>query len=102
MEEIFEKKLIQAAQAVEQQVIVAVSSLFFFSIQKNLVFCQVDAELNRLEQLTENDIEKMRNQRLEAMKQEHKKRQDWMANGRIYTTNIEFQILSSFLLRRPW
>jgi len=54
-----------------------------------------------LEQLTENDIEKMRTQRLEAMKQEHKKRQDWMANGRIYTDDIEFQILySSFL--RPW
>jgi len=75
-------------------------SSFLFQY-KEFRFCQVDAELNRLEQLTENDIEKMRTQRLEAMKQEHKKRQDWMANGRIYTDDIEFQILySSFL--RPW
>jgi hypothetical protein len=37
--------------------------------------------LNRLEKLTEGDIERMRNQRLESMKQEHKKRQDWLTHG---------------------
>ncbi|CAF0880124.1 unnamed protein product [Adineta steineri] len=60
MEQVFGQKLMEAAQIAEEQ---------------------VDAELNRLEKLTENDIEKMRNQRLESMKQEHKKRQEWMANG---------------------
>ncbi|CAF1434544.1 unnamed protein product [Adineta steineri] len=60
MEQAFAQNLMQAAQAVEQQ---------------------VDDELNRLEKLTESDIEKMRNQRLETMKQEHKKRQEWLANG---------------------
>ncbi|CAF4107062.1 unnamed protein product, partial [Adineta steineri] len=48
MEQAFAQNLMQAAQAVEQQ---------------------VDDELNRLEKLTESDIEKMRNQRLETMKQ---------------------------------
>ena len=37
--------------------------------------------MNRLEKLSENDIEKMRAERLESMKQEHKKRQEWLANG---------------------
>ncbi|CAF1163375.1 unnamed protein product [Rotaria sordida] len=60
MEQVFEQKLMQAAQAVEEQ---------------------VDAELNRLEKLTEEDVEKFRAQRLESMKQEHKKRQEWLANG---------------------
>ncbi|CAF0775300.1 unnamed protein product [Adineta ricciae] len=60
MEQVFEQKLMQAAQAVEEQ---------------------VDAELHRLEKLSENDIEKMRAQRLEAMKQDHKKRQEYIANG---------------------
>ncbi|CAF3174665.1 unnamed protein product [Rotaria socialis] len=60
MEQVFEQKLMQAAQAVEEQ---------------------VDAELNRLEKLTEEDMEKIRSQRLESLKQEHKKRQEWMANG---------------------
>ncbi|CAF0949491.1 unnamed protein product [Rotaria sp. Silwood1] len=60
MDQVFEQKLMQAAQAVEEQ---------------------VDAELNRLEKLSDDDIEKMRAQRLESMKQEHKKRQEWLANG---------------------
>jgi len=60
MEQVFEQKLIQATQAVEEQ---------------------LDAELNRLEKLSEGDIEKMRAQRLESMKHEHKKRQEWLANG---------------------
>jgi hypothetical protein len=34
-----------------------------------------------LEKLSEPDVEKMRAQRLETMKQEHKKRQEWLANG---------------------
>ncbi|CAF1296367.1 unnamed protein product [Adineta ricciae] len=60
MDQVLEQKLRQAAQAVEEQ---------------------VDAELNRLDKLSETDIEKMRAERLESMKQEHKKRQEWLANG---------------------
>lgn len=44
---------------------------------------QLDAELTRFEKLSDEDIERMRAQRLEAMKQDHKKRQDWLANGKI-------------------
>ncbi|UJR22959.1 hypothetical protein I4U23_025986 [Adineta vaga] len=60
MEQVFEQKLREATQAVEEK---------------------VDAELNRLEKLTETDIEKMRAERLNSMKHEHKKRQEWLANG---------------------
>lgn len=60
MDQVFQQKLIQATNAIEEQ---------------------VDAELSRLEKLTEEDVEKMRAQRLQAMKQEHKKRQDWLTNG---------------------
>lgn len=77
MEQVFEQKLMQATQAVEAQVRTFIRTKQ--SIER--VFIQLDAELNRLEKLSENDIEKMRAQRLESLKQEHKKRQEWLANG---------------------
>jgi len=40
----------------------------------------------------------MRAQRLESMKQEHKKRQEWLANG---TKRISL-IISKFFLSRSW
>ena len=42
---------------------------------------QVDAELQRLEALTEDDLEEVRRKRLEALKRGAAKRQEWAARG---------------------
>ncbi|CAF0951291.1 unnamed protein product [Didymodactylos carnosus] len=60
MEQLLEKQLMQATEVIENQ---------------------IDAEINRLEKMTEDDMEKVREQRLETMKKEHKKKQEWLTNG---------------------
>ncbi len=76
MEQIFEKKINRSCACCWR------TSDYPIHIRSNVIFNYVDTELNRLEKLTENDIEKMRAQRLESMKQDHKKRQEWLANGK--------------------
>ncbi len=41
---------------------------------------QLDAEIEKLEQLTEDDLEAIRNRRMQEMKQRQKAMQDWRAN----------------------
>lgn len=66
----------------------------------NVRSLKLDAELSRLEKLSENDIERMRAQRLETMKQEHKKRQEWITNGD--SSLIESSSMIIFRLFRTW
>jgi len=52
--------LIKATQAIEQQ---------------------VDAEIERLEKMDEDDFDSLRNRRMEAMKKAQTQKQDWIQNG---------------------
>ena len=54
----------------------------YWRAEKLICDLQVDAELTRLEKLSEGDIERMRAQRIESMKQDHKKRQEWLTQGK--------------------
>lgn len=42
---------------------------------------QVDAELDRLEKLDEDDMDTIRQRRIQQMKKAHQQRQEWKANG---------------------
>lgn len=42
---------------------------------------QLDAEISKLETLTEDDLENIRKKRIEEMKQKQVKQQEWRANG---------------------
>lgn len=42
---------------------------------------QLDAELQKLDQMGEDDLERIRQQRIQAMKKQSKLRQEWMAKG---------------------
>jgi len=41
---------------------------------------QLDAEISKLETLTEDDLENIRKKRIEEMKQKQVKQQEWRAN----------------------
>jgi len=41
---------------------------------------QLDAELNKLDQLTEDDLENIRKKRIEEMKKKQALQQEWRAN----------------------
>lgn len=42
---------------------------------------QVDAEIERLEKIDDDDLEVLRRRRLDAMKKSHQQKQDWMSAG---------------------
>ncbi|XP_070552726.1 thioredoxin domain-containing protein 9-like [Ptychodera flava] len=42
---------------------------------------QVDAEIERLDQMDDDDMEKLRQRRLAAMKKEHEQKQEWLKIG---------------------
>ncbi|XP_019750048.1 thioredoxin domain-containing protein 9 [Hippocampus comes] len=46
-----------------------------------LVEDQVDAELTKLNEMDEDDFEKMRERRLEALKKAQKQKQEWLSKG---------------------
>nr|XP_039266153.1 thioredoxin domain-containing protein 9-like [Styela clava] len=60
MEGIIENQVLQAAKAVEEQ---------------------LDAEINRLDKMDDDDLEKLRERRMQAMKKSQAQRQEWMAKG---------------------
>nr|XP_002131804.1 thioredoxin domain-containing protein 9-like [Ciona intestinalis] len=60
MESLIEQQLLQAAQVVEQQ---------------------VDAEINRLESMDEDELEKIRERRVQAMKKAQVQKQEWISKG---------------------
>jgi len=47
----------------------------------NIIEQQVDAEINRLEQLDEDDLETIRLRRLQQMKKAQTQKQEWLAQG---------------------
>lgn len=49
---------------------------------------QLDAELNKLDQLTEDDLENIRKKRIEEMKKKQALQQEWRANGHGEYTEI--------------
>uniref|UniRef100_H2YW68 Thioredoxin domain-containing protein 9 n=1 Tax=Ciona savignyi TaxID=51511 RepID=H2YW68_CIOSA len=60
MESMIQQQLLQAAQVVEEQ---------------------VDAELNRLENMGEDELEKIRERRVQAMKKAQAQKQEWISKG---------------------
>ncbi|CAK8683525.1 thioredoxin domain-containing protein 9-like [Clavelina lepadiformis] len=60
MENMLENQLMQAAQVVEQQ---------------------LDAEINRLDNMDEDELEKIRERRVQAMKKAQVQNQEWASNG---------------------
>ncbi|KAK3606714.1 hypothetical protein CHS0354_005852 [Potamilus streckersoni] len=60
MENVLEKQMLQATVAMEDQ---------------------IDAEIQRLDNLDDDDLEKLRQKRLDSMKQAQKQKQEWLAAG---------------------
>lgn len=60
MQQAVEQQLMQAAQVVEQQ---------------------LDAEISKLENLEEDDLESLRKKRIQAMKKAQQQKQEWLAQG---------------------
>ncbi|KAL3878778.1 hypothetical protein ACJMK2_031108 [Sinanodonta woodiana] len=60
MEKVLETQMLQATMAMEDQ---------------------IDAEIQRLDNLDDDDLEKLRQKRLESMKQAQKQKQEWLVAG---------------------
>ncbi|XP_077983999.1 thioredoxin domain-containing protein 9-like [Glandiceps talaboti] len=58
-------------QALENQILQAT----------NIIESQVDAEINRLDEMDEDEMEILRQRRLAAMKKAHEQKQKWLQNG---------------------
>ena len=70
------KFIIMAEQAVAQHLIKAAE----------VIESQLDAEINKLDNLDEDEMEVLRRRRIDALKRQQEKKQEWASNGHgLYT-----------------
>lgn len=80
-----ENQLLQAVKIVENQVrnVLVIDIEFCFNMNK--LSLQLDNEIERLDNLDESEIETIRKNRLEAMKNLQKQKIEWKNNGKLLT-----------------
>jgi len=56
--------------------------LIIYSNQQNDFIFKLDAEIERLENIDDNELERIRNNRIEAMKNAQVQKVEWQKNGK--------------------